>query len=96
MHGQQNIKFSALAVSRYCHVRGCLLTIFRTKCVGLIYDYISIRFHVRDPVGQLFDVNLNGVLIHPLVNISIDNANKGTNITLYSLMYNPLTCLDLL
>jgi len=86
MHGQQNIKFSALAVSRYCHVRGSLLTIFRTKCVGLFYDYISIRFHIRDPVGQLFALNLNGIRIHPLVNISIDNANKGTRIKQYSLM----------
>jgi len=43
-------------------------------------------------VVQLYAVSLNGVRIHPLVNISIDNTNKGTNIQLYSLMYNPLTC----
>jgi len=86
MHGQQNIKFIALAVSRSYHVRGCLLTRFRTKCVGLFYDYISIRFHIRDPVGQLFALSVNGIRIHPLLNISIDNANKGANIKLYSLM----------
>lgn len=47
-------------------------------------------------VVQLFAVSLSGIRIHPLLNISIDNTNKGTSIKPYSLMYNPLTCLDLL
>jgi len=47
-------------------------------------------------VVQLFAVSLSGILIHPLMNISIDSTNKGTNIKLYSLMYNPLTCVHLL
>jgi hypothetical protein len=53
-------------------------------------------FTFETSVVQLFAVNLSFIRIHPLVNITIDNTNKGTNIKLYGLLYNPLTCLDLL
>jgi len=47
-------------------------------------------------VVQLFTVNLTSAHIRHLVKISVDNTNKGTNIKLYSLMYSPLTFVDLI